>query len=154
MSVVVLLIAISILGTYAVLTLNNSNNNITNTTNESAAVISDTQGSVSNNGASASWHKVDTRSGVGSSGFTFTTSKSKAKVVSSAMPIKNYATNSMFTTVSKNGYSVGSSELYWNSTNAVATKSKTIEFSGAGTYSISISAYELQYWNLEVYEYY
>lgn len=62
--------------------------------------------------------------------------------------------NYMFTTINKDGYSVGSSELSWNSTNTVATKSKTLEFSGSGTYSVSVSAYELQYWNLDVYEYY
>lgn len=101
-----------------------------------------------------SWHKIGSYSGVWDNTITLTNGGNRIKLVSSAMPVKNYADNYMLTTVSKNGYSVGSSKLSWNSRSAVATKTKNIEFSGSGTHYIYISAYELQYWNLEIYEYY
>ncbi|WP_225370477.1 hypothetical protein [Methanobrevibacter arboriphilus] len=127
-----------------------SSGSVGNISDSSVSSISDVSG-----GSTKSWHKVDSFNGVGDYEITFNNNGgNRIKIVSSAMPIKNYADNYMYTTVSKNGYNMGSSQLSWNSKSAVATKSDNIEFSGSGTYSISISAYELQYWNLEIYEYY
>ena len=44
--------------------------------------------------------------------------------------------------------------MSWNSKSAVATKTKTIEVSNSGNFEIEISTYELEWWNIEVYEYY
>ncbi len=154
--IIILLIAIAIVGTYAFVTLNNENSSDISS-GSSVGSISDSFSSVSDvsNGNTKSWHKVDSFNGVGDYEITFNNNGgNRIKIVSSAMPIKNYADNYMYTTVSKNDYNLGSSQLSWNSKSAVATKSENIEFSGSGTYYISIYAYELQYWNLEIYEYY
>jgi hypothetical protein len=152
--IVLLLIVIAIVGTYAFVTLNNENSSDTSS-GGSVGNISDSSVSDVSGGSTKSWHKVDSFNGFGDYEITFNNNGgNRIKIVSSAMPIKNYADNYMYTTVSKNGYDIGSSQLSWNSKSAVATKSDNIEFSGSGTYYISISAYELQYWNLEIYEYY
>ncbi len=148
--IIALLIAIAIIGTYAFTILNNDNSDTGNILIGDVSNSSDSNADV--NGKS--WHKINTFNGVGDDTITVTSGGNKIKVVSTAMPLKNYAENFMFTTVSKNGYSVGSSELSWGDTSAVAKKTDTIEFQGSGTYYIYISAYELDYWNLEVYEYY
>lgn len=150
-TVVVLLIAIAIIGTYAFVTLNNDNDSdvpVVNVSNNSGSNDSNT------NTNSKSWHKIGTYNGVSDDTIMVTSNGNKIKVVPSAMPLKNYADNYLYTTVTQNGNTVGSSDLSWGSSSAVATKSDSIEFSGSGTYYIYISAYELQYWDLEVYEYY
>nr|WP_302578854.1 zinc ribbon domain-containing protein [Methanobrevibacter arboriphilus] len=155
--IIILLIIIAIVGTYAFVTLNNENSSDISSGSSVGSIFDSSISSVSDvsGGNTKSWHKVDSFNGVGDYEITFNNNGgSRIKIVSSAMPIKNYADNNMYTTVSKNGYNVGSSQLSWNSKSAVATKSDNIEFSGSGTYYISISAYELQYWNLEIYEYY
>jgi len=150
--VVVLLLAVAIIGTYAVVSSLNNNNAVvdsSNTNNQGGSVTD------SSNVNTKSWHKIDSFSGSGDYQITFNNyNGNKIKVVSSAMPIKNYADNYMYTTISKGGYNVGSSLLSWTSNSAVATKSDSTTFSGSGTYYIYISAYELQYWDLEIYEYY
>lgn len=155
--IIILLVAIvAIVGTYAVLSLNNDGDN--NTNSDTNVNINDSGASVSNVENvenTASWHKIGSYSGVGDKTISLNSNNNnRLKVVSSAMPIKNYADNFMYTSISRSGYSVGSSQLSWNSKSAVATKSDTLEFSGTGTYSIYVSTYELQYWNLEIYEYY
>jgi Tfp pilus assembly protein PilV len=152
--IIALVIVVAIVGTYAFVTMNEDNSSDTSNDN---SIDTTPSSSVSDafNVNTKSWHKVDSFTGVGDYQITFNNNGgNRIKVVSSAMPIKNYADNYMYTTVSKSGYSVGSSQLSWNSSSAVATKSDTIEFSGAGTYYIDISAYELHYWDLEIYEYY
>lgn len=155
--IIILLIIIAIVGTYAFFTLNNENSYDISSGSSVGSIFDSSISSVSDvsSGNTKSWHKVDSFNGVGDYEITFNNNGgNRIKIVSSAMPIKNYADNYMYTTVSKNDYNVGSSQLSWNSKSAVATKSDNIEFSGSGTYYISISAYELQYWNLEIYEYY
>ncbi|MCL2687000.1 MAG: zinc ribbon domain-containing protein [Methanobrevibacter sp.] len=154
--IVALLIVIAIVGTYAFVSLNNNDNNsdISNNGGSSVDGVSNSYVSDSSNVNTKTWHKIDSFNGVGDYIVTINGGGNRMKVVPSAMPIKNYADNFMYTTVSKNGNTIGSSQLSWNSKSAVATKSDTIEFSGSGTYRVYISAYELQYWNLEVYEYY
>ena len=149
--IIALLIGIAIFGTYVFVTMSNdsSDTSISSVDNTSSSSVSD-----ASNVNTKTWHKVDSFNGVSDYTITLNSGGNRMKVVSSAMPIKNYADNFMYTTVSKNGNTVGSSRISWNSTNAVATKSDTIEFSGSGTYYVYISAYELQYWNLEIYEYY
>lgn len=116
--------------------------------------INGTENTSTHHSSSGSWHKVGTYDGVSSDMISVTTKGSRFKVTSTAMPIKNYATNYLYTSVISSGGSVGSSDLDWGSTSAVATKSKTLEFTGSGTHSISIDAYELQWWTVEVWEYY
>ena len=152
--IVALLIVIAIVGTYAFVTLSDNNSNSDATSSSSDDGVSNSYISNSSNVNTKTWYKVDSFNGVGDYTITLNSGGNRMKVVSSAMPIKNYADNFMDTTVTKNGNTIGSSQLSWNSKSAVATKSDTIEFSGAGTYYIYISAYELQYWNLEIYEYY
>ena len=148
--IVVLLIIIAITGTYTFVSLNNDSDTIDN------SVSTPLNASVNNVSTenTKTWHKIDSFDGVGDNVITLNSRGNQIRVVSSAMPLKNYADNFMYTTVSINGYTVGSSQLSWNSTNAVAIKSDTFEFTGSGTCYIYISAYELQYWNLEIYEYY
>ncbi|MDL2246052.1 zinc ribbon domain-containing protein [Methanobrevibacter sp. OttesenSCG-928-K11] len=152
--VIVLIIAIAIIGTFAFMAINDNNENTEPTNNKSNEKISDSSVSDVSSVNTKTWHKVDSFSGVGGKTITLTAAGNPIKVTSSAMPIKNYADNYMQTSISKNGFSVGSSQLSWNSKSAVATKSDSIEFTGTGTYDIYISTYELQYWNLEIYEYY
>ncbi|MEA4957826.1 hypothetical protein SDC9_46164 [bioreactor metagenome] len=148
--IIALIIIIAIIGTYAFVTLNNNENSDTTT---SFAIENKSNSSVSNVNTK-SWHKIDSFSGVGDKIITLNAEGNKIRVTSSAMPIKNYADNFMYTTVTRNGYDVGSSQLSWNSNSAVATKSDSIEFTGSGTHYINVLTYELQYWNLEIYEYY
>lgn len=155
--IIILLIIIAIVGTYAFFALNNENSSDISSGSSVGSIFDSSISSVSDvsSGNTKSWHKVDSFNGVGDYEIAFNNNGgNRIKIVSSAMPIKNYADNYMYTTVSKNDYNLGSSQLSWNSKSAVATKSDNIEFLGSGTYYISISAYELQYWNLEIYEYY
>lgn len=100
------------------------------------------------------WHKINSYNGVSDDFITINARGNRIKVVSTAMPIKNYAENYMTTTISNNRYNVDSSELSWNDKSAVATKTTNIQFIGSGTHYISISTYELDYWNIEIYEWY
>lgn len=151
--IIALLLILAMVGTYAFIILNDTEEN-TNTATFNKQPTSDVKKETPTTEDTKSWHSIGTFSGVGDDIITFTGNGNKFKVVSSAMPLKNYADNYMITTVSSNGNVVGSSELAWNSKSAVAKKSKTIEFTGTGACEISISAYELDYWNIEVYEYY
>ncbi len=152
--IIALIIVVAILGTYAFVTLNNNNISDTNNDTYINTVPSSSVNNISSENTK-SWHKIDSFNGVGDYQISFNNNGgNRIKIVSSAMPIKNYADNYMYTSVSKSGNTVGSSQLSWNSKSAVATKSDTIEFSGSGNYNIYISAYELQYWDLEIYEYY
>jgi len=155
-AIIALILIVAVIGTYAVVTtLNNDNNDSDSAVDSSVDTGPGSSVSDASNVNTKSWHKIDSFSGSGDYQITFNNNNgNKIKVVSTAMPIKNYADNYMYTTVSKNGYNVGSSQLSWNSKSAVATKTDNIQFSGVGTYYIDISAYELQYWNLEIYEYY
>lgn len=96
------------------------------------------------------WHLVNSYSGVGDDIITINTNGNRIKLVSTAMPLKNYGDNFMITTVDN----LGSSELSWNSKSSVSTKTGNIQFSGLGTHNIYVSAYELDYWNIEIYEWY
>lgn len=116
--------------------------------------VNSSENSGNQNSISGSWHKVGTYDGVSSDSISVVTKGSRFKVVSTAMPIKNYATNYLYTNVMNNDFAVDSSQLDWGSKSAVASKSKTLELSGSGTQYISIDAYELQWWTVEVWEYY
>ncbi|MCL2156662.1 MAG: zinc ribbon domain-containing protein [Methanobrevibacter sp.] len=144
-AIVALIIVIAIIGTYVFIGGDNDSNINT---------VSDSSVSDSSNVNTKSWHKIDSFHGVGDYSITLNVGVNPIKIVSSAMPTKNYASNFMETTVGQYGYTVGSSLLSWESNSALAKKSENIEFSGSGTYFIYISAYELQYWDLEIYEYY
>ena len=143
-AIVVLLIIIAIIGTFAFIGWNDNFN----------TVVVSSNGSSSDASSSKTWHKIDSFNGVGDYTITLNSGGNPTRIVSSAMPLINYADNFMLTTVSKNGQTVGSSQLSWGSDSALTKKSDTIEFTGSGTYNIYISTYELDYWNLEIYEYY
>lgn len=100
------------------------------------------------------WHKINTYSGVGDDIISFNTKGSKIKIISTGMPIKNYASNYLKATLQQNGITLDESTSSWNSRSAVATKTRTIEVSGSGSFKILVGAYELQWWEIEVYEYY
>lgn len=100
------------------------------------------------------WHKIKTYNGINDDTIQINTKGSKIKIVSTAMPIKNYADNSLTTILNQGSRTVEMSQMSWNSKSAVATKTKNIEVSDSGNFEIVISAYELQWWNIEVYEYY
>lgn len=152
--IVVLLIAFIIIGTYAYVTLidNNPISEI-NSNNPINRIIDNSNSAVSTENTK-NWHKIGEYNGVDDDTIKITSGGNKIKIVTSAMPIKNYANNFMITKISQNDYNVVSSDLSWNSHSAVAEKSDTIELSNSGTYYIYISSYELKYWNLEIYEYY
>lgn len=120
-------------------TNNISTNNIENTTNISS---------------NPTWHKIGTYNGVSDDTVSINAKGSKIKVVSIGMPIKNYADNSLTAIVNQNYQTLGKSQSLWNSRSAVATKTENIIVSGSGNFNIEISAYELQWWKIEVYEYY
>lgn len=147
--IIIILIGLLGIGIYGMMNENNDDRNTATIVNSSDNGNAENQRSVS-----GSWHKIGTYNGVDSDSITITTKGTKFKVTSTAMPIKNYATNYMYTTLTSNGYSIGSSSLDWGSKSAVATKSKTLEFSGSGTHYIDVNAYELQWWTVEVWEYY
>lgn len=111
-------------------------------------------GNITNNSSNLTWHKIGTYNGVDDDIISFNAKGSKIRIISTGMPIKNYASNYLISTLQQNGITLSESESAWNSRSAVATKTKTIEVSGSGNFNIEISAYELQWWTLEVYEYY
>ena len=148
-AIIIILVCLLGIGIYGIMNNNNGNTNTVTILNSTNNGNSENQKSVS-----GSWHKVGTYNGIDSDSIAVTTQGTKFKVVSTAMPIKNYASNYIYTTVISNGYTIGSSNLDWNSKSAVATKTKTLEFSGSGTHYIDIIAYELQWWTVEVWEYY
>lgn len=137
--IIIILISLVGIGIYGIMNENTGNTNTVTILNSSDNGNTQNQGS-----SSSSWHKIGTYNGVSSDSISITTKGTKFKVTSTAMPIKNYATNYMYTTVIGNGNAIGTSDLNWNSKSAVATKSKTLEFSGSGTHYIDIIAYELQ----------
>lgn len=100
------------------------------------------------------WHKIGTYNGIGDDSIPVNTKGSKIKIISTAMPIKNYADNSLTTILNQGSRTVEMSQMSWNSKSAVATKTKTIEVSNTGNFEIEVSTYELEWWNIEVYEYY
>lgn len=157
-TIIALLVVIVLVGTYAIVTSNKApeKNNVANSSfvGESSGPSPATETPVRE--TQSTWHKIGSYSGVGDKQITMTSNGSNIKVVSSAMPIKNYADNYMYTTVYENSNSIGSSSLSWNSKSAVAEKEDNIQFSSVNgyTYTIDVSAYELQYWNVDIYAYY
>jgi len=102
-----------------------------------------------------SWHKVDSFSGRENYQFTFSNPNgNRVKVVVSAMPLKNYGNNAMRTLITNGTHRVGTLILDWDSSSAVAVKTDSVESSLSGTFEVDIATYELEYWNLEIYEYY
>ena len=124
----------------------NTNNNI----NE----ISNNNNTIKNISSNPTWHKIGTYNGISDDSIQINTKGSKIKIISTAMPIKNYADNSLTTILNQGSRTVEMSQMSWNSKSAVATKTKTIEVSDSGNFEIEVSTYELEWWNIEVYEYY
>ncbi|MDR0911921.1 MAG: hypothetical protein LBM96_04875 [Methanobrevibacter sp.] len=109
---------------------------------------------IKNISSKPTWHKIGTYNGISDDIISFNAKGNKIKIVSTGMPIKNYADNSLTTILNQGSRTVEMSQMSWDGESAVATKTKTIEVSGSGNFEIAISAYELKYWNIEVYEYY
>ena len=143
-----MLIAIAIIGTYTFVVLDSDFKPDNSVIDNHVTTISNSSASEAN---TKNWHKIDSFNGVGDYSITLNSGGNPIKIVSSAMPIKNYADNFMYTGIIQSGYIVGSSQLSWNEKSAVATKLDTIEFRGSGTYYIYTSAYELLL-NLEIYD--
>ncbi|MCL2312667.1 MAG: hypothetical protein FWC41_09335 [Firmicutes bacterium] len=102
-----------------------------------------------------SWKKIDSFSGYGDYFITYTPKENrKYKFVASAMPLMNYEDNQMLISVENNGNVIKTSELFWEETSKVASKTTSAEFTPSGTFNINIYAYELEYWNIEIYEWY
>ncbi len=124
----------------------NTNNNI----NE----INKNDNTLKNTSSNPTWHKIKTYTGVNDDSIQINTKGSKIKIVSTAMPVKNYFDNSLTTILNQGSRTVDMSQISWNSKSAVATKTKTIEVSNTGNFEIEVSTYELEWWTVEVYEYY
>lgn len=145
---VIILIIGSLAGLFIVMSNNNSNNQ-----NEKIVTYENTAPEVESS-HTPSWHKVGSYNGVSDYSVPVAISGDKIKIEFSAFPIKNYADNDMTVRVYKNGNYLGSANVEWDGNDAVATRSNSLEFSGSGNYQIQVSAYELDYWNMEVYEWY
>ncbi|WP_409200290.1 zinc ribbon domain-containing protein [Methanobrevibacter sp. DSM 116169] len=152
---IIVLVAIIVIGAltglYMVL---NSNNSSTSSENIQSSESNVVEVQKENPSEPATWHQVNTYSGVGGYSTGVNIKGSQMKIQFSAFPIKNYADNHMKVEVYKNGQFVDSSSVSWNGKSAVATRSNTIEVSGSGNYQIYVDGYELQYWNMEIYEWY
>ncbi len=157
--IVIIILLIAIL-TAVIFSMSNVQNEAdsNNQSNANPTLINNNDGAdnnVNNNAANqGSWHKVGTYNGVSSDSLNVATKGTQFRIVTTAMPIKNYATNYIYTTVKNNGNTIGSSQSDWGSRSAVATKTKTLEFTGSGSVTIDINAYELQWWSVEVWDYY
>lgn len=103
----------------------------------------------------ASWHEVASFTGTSNDYRTFQTKGQRFKVVMSATPLMNYATNSMSVDISNSNSILSSGSLDWGATDALTTKEKTIEITGPpGTYWVNVYANELESWTVKVYDYY
>ena len=98
------------------------------------------------------WHKVGTYTGSGDDTVSINAKGTKIRVVSTAMPIKNYANNYLTTTLQQGDKTLGKSNSNWNSKSKIAKKTGTIEVSCSGKVNIEIHSYELRWWTVEIYE--
>ncbi|MCL2156670.1 MAG: zinc ribbon domain-containing protein [Methanobrevibacter sp.] len=141
-AIIIIIVVIGV-GLLIALSNNNSNDNSIDLPNNNIL-----------NTNTPSWHKINSYNGVDDNVITINTKGNKLKIVSTAMPIMNYDENYMLTTVSNYGNTLGFSELSWDDNSAVASKTANIEFTSSGTCYIYISTYDIDYWNIEIYEWY
>lgn len=103
----------------------------------------------------ADWHEVASFSGTYNDYRSFQTKGQRFKVVLSATPLLNYATNSMSVDISNSNSMLSSGSLDWGASDALTTKEKTIEVTGPpGTYWVNVYANELESWTVKIYDYY
>ena len=170
--VIIALVAIIVIlaGTIGYFALNNSGGvqsddaAVANDTQDGDSVDSDDDGS--DNGASESsskskskttsvasesksWVSIGKYSGSGSGSQTIDVPSGKIKVVLSAYPIKNYATNHLYVSGS-NGKSGG---VDWGSQSAVETRSDSFTYSSSTSETFTIDYYETVSWEVEFFAY-
>ncbi len=146
--IVVIIILVGTLGVVAgMMLLGNQKAPANNTT----VVINQTTQQV----ASAEWHQIDTFSGVTNTQRTINIKGNKFKVVMSAMPKYNNATNYMTTDILEANRILNSGTVSWGSTDPLTSKESTIEVTAPpGTYTLKIYTKDLQSWTITLYDYY
>ncbi len=149
---IITIIIIAIAGTYAY--INWKEQKTIETPNEDKTITTIENNTTKNNTNNPTWHKIGTYTGIENDIISFNTQGNKVKIVSTGMPMKNYADNYLKSTLQQHGITLDESQSTWNSNSAVKSKTQTIEISGNGNFEILIGAYELQWWKIEIYQYY
>lgn len=102
-----------------------------------------------------SWHRVMSFTGSGSDYRCVDIRGNKFKVVISAAPIINYDVNTVTVDVLRDGQILASGTADWGPTESPKRKKRMIEVSGGpGYYCISVYAYEIEDWEVTVWDYY
>lgn len=105
--------------------------------------------------ASAEWRQIDSFSGVGNSFRSFNIKGNKFKVVMTATPTYNNATNYMTTEVKSGNSILRTATLSWGPKDPIESKESTLEVTGSpGTYSVAIYTKDLAGWTITIYDYY
>ena len=152
--IVVCIVLIASIGVTAGMLLQKPAGTAVNTTQ--AAPTTTTTQSSSAQPYQPTWHKVATFTGSTDDYRTFSIRGNQFKITMSAVPMITYSENSLMANVfDKSGYMVGTGTINWGSTENPDKKEYVIPVSqGAGTYSASIYAYDLESWTMTVWDYY
>ena len=104
---------------------------------------------------SAEWHQIDSFSGVNNEFRTINTKGNKFKVVMTATPVYNNATNYLTIDILKGNQIINTGSLSWGPNDPVTSKENTLEVTTSpGTYTLKIYAIELERWTITIYDYY
>ena len=153
--IVVCIVLIAGIGVTAGMLLQKPASTAVNTTQAAPTTTTTTQSS-SAQPYQPTWHKVATFTGSTDDYRTFSIRGNQFKVTMSAVPMITYSENSLIANVFDNsGYMVGTGTISWGNTENPNKKEYVIPVSqGAGTYSASIYAYDLESWTMTVWDYY
>lgn len=145
-------ICVAIIAGAFVLTNTNSND-VDIATNDSTDInnTDNSSDSIKDNQTQKSWKLIDTYYGDGSGNKEISVPNGDIRLEFSAYPIKNYADN-YFQVYSSNAELI--SNLEWNSHSPVEAKYDSFEYSSNSPEVFNIVYYELESWEVKVYQYF
>lgn len=149
---VAVVICVAIIAGAFVLTNTNSND-VDIATNDSTDInnTDNSSDSIKDNQTQKSWKLIDTYYGDGSGNKEISVPNGDIRLEFSAYPIKNYADN-YFQAYSSDADLI--SNLEWNSHSPVEAKYDSFEYSSNSPEVFNIVSYELESWEVKVYQYF
>lgn len=153
-ALIVIIVAVSVgFATYAVMSNNNQGVSVADNLSHDQTH----QQQVTQKSSSPTWHLIKTAHGgpnensIDSQSITVNTN-GKVKVVISGMPIENYVNN--YANGNIQGSASGNVGLSWGATDDTVLQSDSFEGGNGGTVTINLNYFNMDYWDLEVYDYY
>ena len=150
--IAIIIILVGAIGYFAISSGGNpfvSKDNSNDDSNDDSSVKSSDDKTSSKSNEPKSWKSIGKYSGSGSGSQTVKVPSGNIKVVLSAHPIKNYATNHLYVS----GSNGKSGAVDWGSTSPVETRSDSFTYKSSSAQSFTIDYYETVSWEVEFFRY-